>query len=109
MLASSSLIQAASDCAAACDLCASSCIRDEHAEKLRECIRLDLDCADLCRLVASLAARDSGFVTRIAHDLAEVCDACATECSKHEQSHTQQCALACHRCATACRVIAMAV
>ena len=108
MLASSSLIQAASDCAAACDHCASSCIRDGSAEKMKECIRLDLDCADLCRLVASLAARDSGFVARLARDLDEVCEACAMECSKHEQYHTQQCALACHRCATACRVIAAA-
>jgi len=106
MLASSSLIQAASDCAAACDFCASSCLREMDAESVRECIRLDVDCADLCRLVATLAARDSRFVTRLASELAEMCDACATECRKHDKSHYQQCALACHRCATACRVIA---
>ncbi|WP_245798345.1 four-helix bundle copper-binding protein [Cnuella takakiae] len=33
---------------------------------------------------------------------ARVCEACATECGKHQMLHCQQCAAACHKCAEAC-------
>lgn len=49
-------------------------------------IQLDRDCADLCRLAASLMARGSEFVTQACKLCSEVCQASADECSKHKDS-----------------------
>jgi hypothetical protein len=32
-----------------------------------------------------------------------VCEACAAECSKHDDDHCRRCAEACRRCAGECR------
>jgi hypothetical protein len=39
---------------------------------------------------------------------AEICDACGTECDKHEPQHCQRCAKACRHCAEECRRMAAA-
>jgi hypothetical protein len=99
----SSLVQATNDCAAACEFCAASCLKEQDLDMMRDCIRLDLDCSDACHLLANLAGRDSRFVAEFARHIASVCDACAQECAKHDQDHCQKCAAACRRCAEACR------
>ncbi len=97
------LIQAANDCAAACSFCATSCLREADVEMMRDCIRLDLDCSDACRFLATLTERDSQFVAEFARQVGLVCEACGGECEKHDKAHCQQCAVACRRCAQACR------
>ncbi|WP_419468929.1 four-helix bundle copper-binding protein [Burkholderia diffusa] len=34
-----------------------------------------------------------------------MCDACATECEKHQHAHCKECAQSCRRCAQECRTM----
>lgn len=93
-------------CATACDHCAASCLSEQDVQKMARCVKLDMDCAQLCRLAASYMARDSEFAGVICNACAEVCDACAEECAQHQMEHCQRCAEACRRCAAECRRMA---
>ena len=70
------------------------------------CIRLDMDCAAICRLAAGYMARGSEFAHELCRLCAEICEACGRECGKHPQEHCQACAQACRRCATECNRMA---
>lgn len=99
-------ISACDTCAIACDHCASECLAGGHATEMTECIRLDLDCAALCRVASSAMARASQQAKEICALCATACDACATECERHQMEHCRQCAEACRRCAKECRAMA---
>jgi len=60
-----SCIEACIDCAAACDRCASACLNEPNTNTMRECIRLDWDCAAICRLAAQLMAGGSRFADEV--------------------------------------------
>ena len=74
-----------------------------------QCIRLDLDCADVCLATAGLAARRAGsneaLIKRMLQTCAEACADCAVECEKHAEmhEHCRICADECRRCEGACR------
>ena len=73
---------------------------------MAECIRLDIDCAAICRLAAGYMARGSDFAHDVCSACASVCEACGAECERHPQQHCQACAEACRRCAEECRRMA---
>lgn len=98
-----SCIEACYACAQACDHCASSCLTEQDVKSMADCIRLDIDCAEICRLAAGYMARGSDMVTEICRLCADICDACADECEQHPMQHCQDCAKACRRCAGECR------
>jgi hypothetical protein len=89
-------------CVAACEHCATSCLKEEDVDMMRDCILTDRDCADICALMARLVARDSKHARHMAKECAEVCSICAEECGKHEAQHCKDCAKACRECAEAC-------
>lgn len=102
-----SCIDACHNCALACDHCAVACLDEKDVTMLARCIRLDLDCASICRLAASYMARGSELSGMICEACAEVCDLCAQECEKHSSmDHCRECAQACRRCAEECRRMA---
>jgi hypothetical protein len=43
-------------CAQACTACADACPAEDMVQQLKQCIRLDLDCADVCAATGALAA-----------------------------------------------------
>lgn len=91
-------------CQAACNHCYDACLKEEDIDMMRECIRTDRDCTDMCGIVLSFAHRDSELFTDLVELCAKACDACAEECEKHEHhEHCQKCAKACRECAEACR------
>ena len=47
------LIDSCFECAQACTACADACIGEGDIQMLARCIRLDLDCADVCDNVLS--------------------------------------------------------
>jgi hypothetical protein len=49
-----SCIEACNTCADACDYCSIACLQEDDVKMMAECIRLDLDCAAICRLAAAL-------------------------------------------------------
>ena len=96
------LVTVSENCAEECERCSTACLSENGVAALVDCVKLGRDCADLCRLVAAFAARDSRFTTLAANVLAAVCKRCADECSRHDMSYCQVCAGACRSCASEC-------
>jgi hypothetical protein len=77
--------------------------------ELIACIRLDLDCADICAATGTVAARGTGrnevTLGRLLEACAEACRRCGDECARHSEmhEHCRICAAACRRCEQACR------
>jgi hypothetical protein len=77
--------------------------------QLIRCIRLNLDCADVCETAGRIASRQTepqSEVTRaILGACAEACRRCAEECERHaaHHEHCRVCAEECRRCEQACR------
>lgn len=100
------LIKKLDICIAACNFCASACLKEEDVKMMAKCIALDIDCAEVCRTTAILLARDSPHGKHLLKECIELCDACATECGMHEYDHCQACAKACRECSDACKAAA---
>ena len=74
---------------------------------LAACIRLDRDCATICRAAAGLMSCGSQLSADLCRVYAEVCEACEAECQKHAaMAHRKSCAEACKRCAAECTKMA---
>jgi hypothetical protein len=105
------LIHAAADCAACCAACADACLTEPDVEHLFDCIRLNLDCADICSLTASIVARaghrDRPTLRALLETCRLACRACAGSCEAHGEhmEHCRVCAEACRRCEEACAVM----
>src|SRR5699024_10050534 len=53
-------IEACFQCAQTCTACADACLAEEKVADLRNCIRLNLDCADLCATTGNILSRRTG-------------------------------------------------
>jgi len=98
--------KACADCQLQCEMCFQHCsglvVQGEksHAATMRSCS----DCAEVCKLAATLSARGSSFAAPSCELCAKVCDQCATACEKFPQDkHMADCAKSCRDCAKACR------
>ncbi|WP_051718905.1 four-helix bundle copper-binding protein [Hymenobacter sp. IS2118] len=100
------VIDALSRCIAACEMCADACLDENDTKMMVPCIRLDRDCADICRLTAAFIARGSDHAQHVLKECMEICQKCHDECSQHQHDHCQQCAAACKACLEACRAYA---
>lgn len=98
-------------CVTECNHCAAACLEEEDVKMLTKCIKLDLDCADICLLMAGYLARGSEHAEHLMSECAEICQKCAAECEKHAahgMEHCRVCAEACRKCAEACMQMAHA-
>lgn len=101
-------IEACFDCAQTCASCADACVAEGDVAQLRQCIRLNLDCADVCNATGLLGSRRAGSNQEVLHDMLETCALacriCAEECEKHsgKHEHCKVCAAECRRCEQAC-------
>ncbi len=93
-------------CVAACNFCASACLKEDDVKMMVQCVRLDMDCAEVCKTTAILLARDSQHGKHMLKECIELCEACAEECGKHKYDHCQACAKACKECADTCKAAA---
>jgi len=95
-------------CAQTCTACADACLAEDAVAELRQCIRLNLDCADLCATIGRIVTRGTGLneslLAEILNSCALVCRLCGDECDRHaaDHEHCRLCAAACRRCAEAC-------
>lgn len=102
------LVTAAAECSYVCTACADACLEEQDPAKMRKCIRLCLDCADVCALTARLISRpgeqDRAVLRAQLEACAKVCRACADECDRHaaKSDHCRVCAESCRKCADAC-------
>lgn len=101
------IVDAIEKCASECRKCAADCLEEEGIAGLRECIRLNRDCAWICDMSAAYMLGNSPFQIQACQLCAEVSEACAIECEKHtDMEHCRECAEACRRCVEACRAMA---
>ncbi len=99
-------IDACLDCTQSCTACADACLAegDELLGSLRQCIRLNLDCSDVCVATLRILARQTMYDANVTRAQVEacvqVCRSCADECESHAGMH-EHCrvnAEACRRC-----------
>ena len=102
-----SLIEELNRCATECSHCAMACLDEQDVKMLTTCIKLNIDCAEVCRLTASLLSRGSAHGNHLLKECAELCDICAGECDKHSHmEHCKRCAVVCRDCAEECTAMA---
>jgi hypothetical protein len=102
-------IDALSDCAQACTADADADLREQNLAEMIKCIRLCLDCADICTATAAVTSRQTAYDANVTRPLLEACvvscKSCGDECERHARhhEHCRVCEQACHRCEQACR------
>ena len=102
-------IDALSDCAQACIADADADLSEHDLAEMVKCIRLCLDCTDVCTATLGVVTRQTYYDPSITRPQLEACVAtcrsCGDECERHAQmhEHCRICMEACRRCEQACR------
>jgi hypothetical protein len=101
-------IDAISDCAQACATDADADLSEPNLAEMVKCIRLCLDCTDICAAAGAVLSRpaeyDAGATRPLLEACVAICKSCGDECERHARMpHCQVCAEACRRCEQACR------
>jgi hypothetical protein len=101
-------IDAISDCAQACIADTDADLGEQDVAEMVRCIRLCLDCTDVCTATAGVISRPADYDADVARPLLQacvaICKSCGDECERHaHMQHCQVCAEACRRCEQACR------
>ena len=102
-------IDALSDCAQACTADVDADLSEQDLAEMVKCIRLCLDCVDVCTATAGVTSRLAEYDANVIRPLLEacvaICKSCGDECERHarHQVHCRVCAEACRRCERACR------
>jgi hypothetical protein len=97
------------DRAQMCVSCADACLAEDMVQELTQCIRLNLDCADVCTTTGAISSRRTGSneqtIAQMLEACATVCRSCGDECESHADmhEHCRLCAEACRQCEAACR------
>lgn len=97
-------IDACQECAYVCSQCVVSCLQENEVADLTRCIKLNLECAAICRNASEVMSLDSNFSERFCDVCADACNACAEECEKYAEKIGQcrECADVCRECAEVC-------
>jgi len=104
-------IAACFDCTQVCTACADACLGEEgHLPHLVGCIRLNLDCADICaatgRVLSRMTQPDATVLRAQLQACLAACRACGNECEMHARDmnmqHCAVCAESCRRCEQVC-------
>src|SRR5918997_5866157 len=98
-------IEACFSCAQPCTACADACLGEQDVQMLTRCIRLDLDCADICAATGKILSRQTDFEPEMANAAlqacATACRLCGDECeehARHDMEYCRACAEAYRRC-----------
>ena len=108
-------LRALHDCAFTCTSCADACLGESDVPELVRCVRLNLDCADVCdatgRVVTRQTEPDLGLVRAAVEACVVACRACAEECDRHaaHHDHCRVCAEVCRSCEQACSDLLAAI
>ena len=108
-------IEACFDCAQSCTACADACLGEDDPKSRARCIRLNLDCADVCDATGRIVSRQTAFEPQMARAAllacTEACGLCGQECERHasHHEHCRVCAEACRRCEQACNNVISAI
>jgi len=102
-------IDALSDCAQACIADTEADLSEQNLAEMVKCIRLCLDCTDVCTATMGIVSRQTEYDANVARPLLQacvaICKSCGDGCERHapHHAHCRVCAEACRRCEHACR------
>ncbi|GAB3959220.1 hypothetical protein GCM10028805_54920 [Spirosoma harenae] len=102
MIWKKSIYDALTNCAAVCNDFATECSGYEDIEIWYRSILLNLDCADMCRHLATFYVRGSENARLLAKTCIEVCDKCAQEVSQFKTERSQQIYTVCQQTIQCC-------
>lgn len=109
-------IEACYECAHACTACADDCLSEDNVGQMAKCIRLNLDCADICQTTGRVVSRQTEYDAKLTRAIVEACvqscTSCGDECEQHGQQgmeHCRICSAACRRCEQACHELLSAI
>jgi uncharacterized membrane protein len=108
-------IDALTDCAQACTADTDADLSEQNVTDMVKCIRLCLNCADVCTATIAVTSRQAEYDANVAKPLLEacaaICQSCGDECERHAQmhEHCRICEQACRRCEQACRELLAAI
>jgi hypothetical protein len=95
-------IDALTACAQACTADADDDLSEQNLTEMVKCIRLCLDCADVCTATAAVTSRQTEYDANVTRPLLQacvaVCRSCGDECGRHARMHEH-----CRICEQACR------
>ncbi|MFC0210069.1 four-helix bundle copper-binding protein [Chelativorans intermedius] len=66
-------IEKCDSCAQTCTACAEACLAESTVDQLRQCIRLNLDCADICMATGAMASRRTGSNVEVLRAAIQAC------------------------------------
>ena len=90
-------------------------LSEQHLADLVKCIRLCLDCADVCAATLNVITRQTAFDSTAVKPLldacANICKVSGDECERHAHlhEHCRLCAETSRRCEQACRELLAAL
>ena len=102
-------IDALSDCVQACHADNAADLGEQNVTEMVKCIRLCLDCADICTATMGVTSRQTEYHADVTRPLLQacvaICRSCGDECERHARmhEHCRVCAGACRRCEQACQ------
>ena len=102
-------IDALSDCAQACTADVDADLSEQNLAEMVTCIRLCLNCADICTATLGVASRQAQYDANTTKPLLQacvaICRSCGDECERHapHHEHCRVCEQACRRCEQACQ------
>ncbi|SHF78302.1 protein of unknown function [Salegentibacter echinorum] len=96
------LISALGNCINHCNYCGDACLDEDNVKMMKDCIRLDKVCAEVCSSLSQILATSYSDVNALVEYCKKVCQECADECGKHDHQHCKDCAQACKECVEAC-------
>src|ERR1700749_4935654 len=108
-------IDALTDCTQACTADVDADLGEQDLAEMVRCIRLCLDCVDVCTATAGLVSRLAEYDPNVLRPLLEacvaICKSCGDECERHARhfQHSRICAEACRRCEQPCRELRAAL
>ncbi|QBI54520.1 four-helix bundle copper-binding protein [Streptomonospora litoralis] len=90
-------------CAQSCTACADACLGEPDVAELVACVRLNLDCAEVCSAAERVLTRrtepDAELHRGLLESVVLYTQACARECDRHGEHHEH-----CRLCADRCRL-----
>ena len=108
-------IDAMGDCAQSCAADNAADLGEHDLAEMVRCIRLCMDCADICTAAQAVTSRlveyDPAILRPLLESCAASCRSCGDECERHAamHAHCRVCAQACRRCEQACRALLAAL
>lgn len=105
----SEVVESCLRCAAVCRICADACLSEDKVAPLVQCIKLNVECANVCQTTANLLVESGTVGGQVELHQLQAClnivQACAEECARHApmHEHCQVCEESCRKCIDACR------